>query len=140
MIFCPTKRWCENMSSSMSDYFAEIERISPGLLQIDYAKTEQVQLNLVEHGVKESSVIYKLCKFGMTLNFRLVLASSLGIAYHHAGMMTEERNNVELGFRSGALKLLCATTTLASGVNLPARLARDFTTLTFFSFTVKKSR
>ena len=73
MIFCPTKRWCENMSNSMSDYFTEIERISPGLLQIDYAKTEQVQLNLVEHGVKESSVIYKLCKFGMTLNLGLVL-------------------------------------------------------------------
>ena len=54
------------MSRSMLDYFTEIDRISPGLLQIDYTKTEQVQLNLVEHGVKESSSIYNLCKFGRT--------------------------------------------------------------------------
>ena len=29
----------------------------------------------------------------------------VGIAFHHAGLTSEERNNVELGFRSGALKV-----------------------------------
>jgi replicative superfamily II helicase len=44
-----------------------------------------------------------------------------GVAFHHAGLSREDKNSVEEWFKQGKLDLLFSTTTLAWGVNLPAR-------------------
>lgn len=44
-----------------------------------------------------------------------------GIAYHNADLHREQRDIVERHFRAGEIRILCATTTLAMGINLPAR-------------------
>lgn len=45
-----------------------------------------------------------------------------GIAFHHAGISLEDRTAVEKEFLSGSINILCSTSTLAVGVNLPAYL------------------
>eukprot|EP00804_Cyclotella_cryptica_P018375 CCRYP_015473-RA/>CCRYP_015473-RA protein AED:0.16 eAED:0.29 QI:0/0.37/0.22/1/1/1/9/0/1809 len=45
-----------------------------------------------------------------------------GIGYHHAGLAANDRKIVEESFMSGSINCLCATSTLAMGVNLPSHL------------------
>ena len=53
---------------------------------------------------------------------------SRGSAFHHAGLHALQRAEVERSFRDGLLKVVCATPTLAMGVNLPSRrvIIRDY--------------
>ena len=43
-----------------------------------------------------------------------------GTAFHHAGLVAKQRKLVEDAFKTGVLKVLSATSTLAFGLNLPA--------------------
>ncbi|WP_435334040.1 DEAD/DEAH box helicase [Haloarchaeobius sp. TZWWS8] len=51
----------------------------------------------------------------------LARCAAHGVAFHHAGLSAEHRRLVEDAFRDRQLKVLCATPTLAAGVNVPAR-------------------
>ena len=44
-----------------------------------------------------------------------------GVAFHHAGLSKGDRDQVEAWFKDGTVQLLFSTSTLAWGVNLPAR-------------------
>ena len=58
----------------------------------------------------------------------LAEAVASGGAFHHAGLAREHRSLVEDAFRDRLIKVVCATPTLAAGVNTPSRrvVVRDW--------------
>ncbi len=51
---------------------------------------------------------------------RLAKCLEKGTAFHHAGLVQKQRKLIEDSFKSRSLKVICATPTLAMGVNLPS--------------------
>jgi len=52
-----------------------------------------------------------------------------GVAFHHAGLLSQQRKYIEDAFRAGTVRVVCSTTTLGYGINMPAHtvLVRDLT-------------
>ncbi|KAH1019210.1 hypothetical protein HUJ04_009061 [Dendroctonus ponderosae] len=123
LVFCPSRTNCENVVHLLC------KLTKPHLK--DYKKNEKNELlKALEEDCGE------LCR---------VLRTSVpfGIAYHHSGKLlsahtfhfgcahqgvfccsgltSEERRLIEEAFRAGTISVICCTSTLAAGVNLPAR-------------------
>ena len=104
LIFCSSKKGCERCAMMISKVLPEVHG----------AYTEQVL-------DRRADLLASLKRTPGGLDETLRSTVPHGIAYHHAGLTTDERDLVEEAFRAGVLNILTATSTLAAGVNLPAR-------------------
>ena len=94
IVFCHSKRDTEKLATDLSSCYGSSPQVNPQLRNI----ANQTRLATLQR-----------CLFR-------------GVAYHHAGMDAQDRRLVEQAFSSGMISALCATSTLAMGVNLPAHL------------------
>ena len=98
LIFCPSKASAEKTAEEIS----LLTKVSdPYLLELE---------NKVSRAVSTPT---KQCK-------RLAKIIKKGIAFHHAGLANKQKDLIEDNFKSGKIKIICCTPTLAAGLSLPA--------------------
>uniref|UniRef100_A0A672NTU3 Helicase, POLQ like n=1 Tax=Sinocyclocheilus grahami TaxID=75366 RepID=A0A672NTU3_SINGR len=102
LIFCATKKNCENLAGMICKY-----------LNKEFLKHKEAEKATLLGELKNSGN-GSLCPV-------LQKTVPFGLAYHHSGLTSDERKLVEEAYSSGVLCLLTCTSTLAAGINLPAR-------------------
>ncbi|KAM9517104.1 helicase POLQ-like isoform 1-T1 [Salvelinus alpinus] len=102
LVFCPTKKNCENVAGMICKYLKE---------------------DFIQHKQAEKAVLLEELRSSGNGSLCPVLKKTVpyGLAYHHSGLTSEERKLVEEAYSAGVLCLLTCTSTLAAGINLPAR-------------------
>ncbi|XP_035149264.2 helicase POLQ-like isoform X6 [Callithrix jacchus] len=102
LVFCPSKKNCENVAEMICKFLSK-----------EYLK----------HKEKEKCEVIKNLKNIGSGNLCPVLKRTIpfGVAYHHSGLTSDERKLLEEAYSTGVLCLFTCTSTLAAGVNLPAR-------------------
>ncbi|XP_077575517.1 DNA polymerase theta isoform X1 [Stigmatopora nigra] len=116
LLFCPSKNWCEKLADSIGREFYNLRHTN---VSEHERESQPKPVNLDQNGLVD--VIAQLSRTPVGLDPILKRAVPWGVAFHHAGLTFDERDVLEGAFRNGLIRVLAATSTLSSGVNLPAR-------------------
>lgn len=108
LVFCDSKKRCENVSYLLAN-----------VINMKEDKREAI----FNHRFEEKQILLSSLKADGNGFVCLVLLRTVpfGVAYHHSGLTMDERKLLEEAFASEVLGVLCCTSTLAAGINLPAR-------------------
>ncbi len=83
---------------------------------------EEIAKKTIEtkHTIELSEKVLKVLSKPTQQCERLARCVRKGISFHHAGLHAKQKELIEDHFRSGVIKIICCTPTLAAGVDLPA--------------------
>ena len=85
------------------------------------AETLALKLAGLELGARPSLARAITAEGRSRLGERLARTVAHDVGFHHAGLRRDHRRLVETAFRDRRLRVICATPTLAAGINVPAR-------------------
>jgi helicase len=97
-----------NNSKNSSE--ATAEKVAIAIKTVENTKELELLANKI---LKTLSSPTKQCR-------RLAKCIQKGTAFHHSGLTGKQRTLVEMNFKSGLIKVISSTPTLAAGLNLPA--------------------
>ena len=103
---------CLIFESSRKNAEGLASRVGTSISSLIQHETKE-KLQVIAAEIRESSEVEAARKLAQCVEN--------GSAFHHAGLISEQRKLIENGFRAGAIKVIAATPTLAAGLNLPAR-------------------
>lgn len=112
IVFCPSKDWCESLALNIASL---IYKMGKSRTEIGNKMRDHISMQLIDE------VKSHLRNSPTGLDSVLEKTVSYGVAFHHAGLTFDERDILESAFANGSLRVIVATSTLSSGVNLPAR-------------------
>ncbi|XP_067896935.1 DNA polymerase theta isoform X2 [Heterodontus francisci] len=119
LLFCPSKNWCEKLSETIAREFYHLHhRTAVGTE--GFVKASKL-LPFILHRDELQETVDQLKRSPAGLDAILGRTVPQGVGFHHAGLTFDERDIIEGAFRQGLIRVLVATSTLSSGVNLPAR-------------------
>ncbi|XP_041066560.1 DNA polymerase theta [Carcharodon carcharias] len=119
LLFCPSKKWCEKLSETIAREFYHLHhRAAVG--REGFVKASKL-LPFTLHKDELQETVDHLKRSPAGLDAVLGRTVPQGVGFHHAGLTFDERDIIEGAFRQGLIRVLVATSTLSSGVNLPAR-------------------
>ena len=114
MIFCASKKRCQVTAKALVAYFrrhAEATAVAGGALRMPQPSEEAIDVRKkCAHHIGKGTFEYSKALAEVILQ---------GACFHHGDLVPHDRKLVEDAFRDGHIKVLCATSTLSTGVNLP---------------------
>ncbi|XP_049548280.1 probable ATP-dependent DNA helicase HFM1 [Anopheles darlingi] len=114
-----------NLNYKLPDIIAQYSRSKPTLIFCSSRKSAETTASFLARTSQPLTLpsVPVLREIGSGLvGKQLQELISKGVAYHHAGLLASDRIRIESSFREGHLGVLCCTSTLCMGVNLPAYL------------------
>ena len=130
LVFCPTKKAAEGAAMHLARSYAVAALGAPD--------------EVLE---QRSRLLAHLARLAPAMSGQTpwldVLRTTLphGVAFHHAGLSIEARELIEAGFRRPAtICILCCTSTLAAGVNLPCQRVLITTCLWYGASNIRGRR
>lgn len=112
-----------NLAGAMAKVFSEkgtsiaVARTIPDTWSM--ARSVAKNLPLIEDTGPEVELVQRFLATEISPEFELIDMLSHGVAVHHAGLSEETRALVEWLVEANKLRVLCATTTIAQGINFP---------------------
>ncbi len=103
LVFANTRRNAENFAKTLSASVYSL--LTPKDKKMLERESVQIK-NALESPTEQCKKLSSYCENG--------------VAFHHAGLVSKQRNLIEESFRQNKIKVICSTPTLAAGINIPA--------------------
>ncbi|KAH8902124.1 P-loop containing nucleoside triphosphate hydrolase protein [Coniochaeta sp. PMI_546] len=112
LVFCFTRKSCETTAAKLAQWWTSL----PKQEQLWHQPPNQLRV----------------------LSRELQELVKTGVAFHHAGLSPNDRQTIEQAFLKGELSVICCTSTLAVGINLPCHTVVLKGTITYQNDSIQE--